>query len=322
MDFEKIYAKLPDSIKYNNYILDFFLKIPKKLQNLNKKSNQLNSQNQLLDLLFTSCDIKIKGNLRNVQLLYIELLRFVDNVCKKHDIDYWLEGGTLIGAVRHGGFIPWDDDIDLSIMRKDYEKLIKVLPEEISKYEYFKENCGLSLLIENQKNYFEGFRSVYDVDDENGFLDDNKFSFLQIAWLKPYVKIDLFPKDYLLEEKLESFKKDYVSTKYKFNQEVKNGKKVFWNEFNVVKKELGLVNTKTKYFADSIDVLQFKCPKDIKHTLEVQFGKNFMHIPNVIENHSLVPFIEHQFDSVDEMNEAFSKSISYLKEINDNFDFE
>lgn len=56
--------------------------------------------------------------------------------------------------------------------------------------------------------------------------------------------------------------------------------------------------------------------------MEVQFGKNFMHIPNVIENHSLVPFIEHQFDSVDEMNEAFSKSISYLKEINDNFDFE
>ena len=160
-----------------------------------------------MDLLFTSCDIRIKGNLRNVQLLYIELLRFVDNVCKKHNIDYWLEGGTLIGAVRHGGFIPWDDDIDLSIMRKDYEKLIKILPEEISKYEYFKENCGLSLLIENQKNYFEGFRSVYDVDDENGFLDDNKFSFLQIAWLKPYVKIDLFPKDYLLEEKLESFKR-------------------------------------------------------------------------------------------------------------------
>lgn len=346
MDFEKIYAKLPDFIKYNNYILDFFLKIPKKLQNLNKKSNQLNSQNQLLDLLFTSCDIQIKGNLRNVQLLYIELLRFVDNVCKKHDIDYWLEGGTLIGAVRHDGFIPWDDDIDLSIMRKDYEKLIKVLPDEISKYEYFKENCGLSLLIENQKNYFEGFRSVYDVDDENGFLDDNKFSFLQIAWLKPYVKIDLFPKDYLLEEKLESFKKDYVSTKYKFNQDVKNGKKVFWNEFNVVKKELGLVNTKTKYFADSIDVLQltsdliyetdkifplktikfegyeFKCPKDIEHTLEVQFGKNFMHIPNVIENHSLVPFIEHQFSSFEEMDKSFSKSISYLKEINDNFDFE
>lgn len=284
--------------------------------------------------------------IHKLQELELMILKDFIAICEKNNIEYFIYGGSALGAVRHGGFIPWDDDIDLSIMRKDYEKLIKVLPEEISKYEYFKENCGLSLLIENQKNYFEGFRSVYDVDDENGFLDDNKFSFLQIAWLKPYVKIDLFPKDYLLEEKLESFKKDYVSTKYKFNQDVKNGKKVFWNEFNVVKKELGLVNTKTKYFADSIDVLQltsdliyetdkifplktikfegyeFKCPKDIKHTLEVQFGKNFMHIPNVIENHSLVPFIEHQFSSFEEMDKSFSKSISYLKEINDNFDFE
>ena len=62
MDFEKIYAKLPDSIKYNNYILDFFLKIPKKLQNLNKKSNQLNSQNQLLDLLFPFNTIIFRNN--------------------------------------------------------------------------------------------------------------------------------------------------------------------------------------------------------------------------------------------------------------------
>lgn len=343
MNFEKLYVKLPDVIKYNKYILDFFLKLPKKLQNLNKKSNQLDSQNQLLNLLFTSCDIKIKGTLRNVQLLYIELLRFLDNVCRKHDIDYWIDYGTLLGAVRHGGFIPWDDDIDLSIMRKDYEKLIKVLPEEISKYDYFKENCGLSLLIENQKNYFEGFRSVYDVVDENGFLNEDKFSFMQIAWLKPYVKIDLFPKDFVLEEKLESFKKDYVSTKYKFNYDVKTGKKVFWDEFNKVKEELGLVNTETKYFNDSIDVLKFtpvwiyetdeifplktiefegykfKCPKNIDHALRVVFGKNYMHIPNVIENHSLVPFIEHQFDSVSEMDEEFSKDINYLKEINDNF---
>ena len=60
----------------------------------------------------------------------------------------------------------------------------------------------------------------------------------------------------------------------------------------------------------------------MKHTLEVQFGKNFMHIPKIIENHSLVPFIEHQFSSFEEMDKSFSKSISYLKEINDNFDFE
>lgn len=343
MDFEKLYSKLPGFFKYNRYILNLFLGLSKKLRKLNNKSNQLDSQNCMLDILFTSCDIKIKGNLRNVQLLYVELLRFINNVCKKHDINYWLDYGTLLGAFRHDGFIPWDDDVDLSIMRKDYEKLIKVLPEEISKYDYFKENCGLSLLIENHKNYFEDFKSVYDVDDENGFLARYRYSFLKIAWLKPYIWIDVFPKDYILEEKLEYFKKNYVSTKYKFNHDIKIGKKEFWNEFNRVKKELGLVNNKTKYFNDSIDVIElapvkiyetdkmfplktiefegyeFKCPKNIEYALEVEFGKNYMHIPNIIENHNFIPFIESQFNSIDEMNEAFSKSINYLKEINDNF---
>ena len=106
---------------------------------------------------------------------------------------------------------------------------------------------------------------------------------------------------------------------------------------------MGLVNTKTKYFNNSIDMLQlsrvevyetdkmfplktiifegyeFKCPNDTNHALEVEFGKNYMHIPNIIENHSIIPFIESQFNSIDEMNEAFSKAINYLKEINDNF---
>ena len=135
MDFEKIYVKLPEFIKYNNFILDFFLKIPKKIDKLNKRSNVAESQKKLFELILLNSDFKVTGISRNVQLLYLELLRFIDNVCKKHDINYWISDGTLIGAVRHGGFIPWDDDIDLSIMRDDYNKLIEVLPIEISKHE-------------------------------------------------------------------------------------------------------------------------------------------------------------------------------------------
>ena len=138
MNFEGLYSMLPDFIKYNHFILDFFLKVPKKLNNLNKKSKIIESQKQVIDILFSSYDLKSKGTLRNIQLLYLELLRFIDNVCNKYDIDYWIADGTLLGAVRHGGFIPWDDDIDLAMMREDYNRLIEVLPKEISNYEYLK----------------------------------------------------------------------------------------------------------------------------------------------------------------------------------------
>ena len=346
MDLEKLYSCLPDFIKYNNNILNFFLKIPKKIFKYNLERHQLESQNHLLKMLVIDGDIKFNGTLRDIQLLYVELLRFVDNVCKKHEINYWLDGGTLLGAVRHGGFIPWDDDVDLTMLRKDYNKLLEVLPLEISKHDYFKENCGLTLLIEGQKNYFSDFKSVYDVDNKEGYLNDDNFSFLQIAWLKPYVKIDFFPKDFLETEKISFFKKNYVSNKYKFNQKVKKGEYLFFKKLNEFNDKFGFVLNETPQFADSFDVIplapvrifetsktfplnkisfegyEFNCPNDVDYYLSLIYGKNFRDLPKVIETHNMADFVENQFASVDEMNEAFSKSVDYLKEINNNFDFE
>ena len=69
--------------------------------------------------------------LRKAQLRMLDILIEVDKICKKHNIPYWLDGGTLLGAVRHGGFIPWDDDLDISVMRKDYKRLRKALQKEL-----------------------------------------------------------------------------------------------------------------------------------------------------------------------------------------------
>jgi len=66
------------------------------------------------------------GQIRDVQLANLVLLLEFDYVCKKNNLKYWLDAGTLIGAVRHKGYIPWDDDIDTAMPREDYEQIIDI----------------------------------------------------------------------------------------------------------------------------------------------------------------------------------------------------
>ena len=73
-----------------------------------------------------------KKQLRDVQLIELEILLKFDHICKKYNLKYQLMSGTLLGAIRHKGFIPWDDDIDVCMLRKDYEKFLKYCtPEEL-----------------------------------------------------------------------------------------------------------------------------------------------------------------------------------------------
>lgn len=73
----------------------------------------------------------VKQNLRACQLKQLGILEEIDRICKKYDIEYWLDGGSILGAVRHGGFIPWDDDIDVAMRLEEMEKFIKVAPKEL-----------------------------------------------------------------------------------------------------------------------------------------------------------------------------------------------
>ena len=71
------------------------------------------------------------SDLREMQLRLLELLKTVDGICRRNGITYWLGSGTLLGAVRHGGFIPWDDDVDIEILRKDRKRFIKACNREL-----------------------------------------------------------------------------------------------------------------------------------------------------------------------------------------------
>ncbi|WP_018659159.1 LicD family protein [Allofustis seminis] len=70
-------------------------------------------------------------SLREVQHIELQILKKVTEICDRHAIDYWIDCGTLLGAVRHKGFIPWDDDMDIAMLRDDYERFVKVAPAEL-----------------------------------------------------------------------------------------------------------------------------------------------------------------------------------------------
>lgn len=78
-----------------------------------------------------------KNSLRHLQLIELEMLIEIDRICRKCGIKYTLDGGTLIGAVRHKGFIPWDDDLDVTFIHEEYEKFFEACKTELDKERFF-----------------------------------------------------------------------------------------------------------------------------------------------------------------------------------------
>lgn len=119
--------------------------------------------------------------LRRMQHRMTEMLVEIDKICRRHDLKYWLCSGTLLGCVRHGGYIPWDDDLDIEMLREDYEKLLKILPEELPEH--------LKLQTpDTDAGYFFQFAKVRDtrsyMEETNDY--DRIFQFKGIF-------IDIFP---------------------------------------------------------------------------------------------------------------------------------
>lgn len=97
-----------------------------------------------------------KLSVEDINKIQIKMLAYIDEICIENNIKYTLIGGSLIGAIRHKGMIPWDDDIDIGLLYEDYQKLIKVLAEK-------SEMAPYSLLNhERNKNYYFPFAKLVD----------------------------------------------------------------------------------------------------------------------------------------------------------------
>lgn len=116
------------------------------------------------------------STLRKAQLQMLDILKCIDKICRKHNIHYWLSSGTLLGAVRHGGFIPWDDDLDIEMLKEDYDKLLSILKTELPS-EFILQNSStekdypfLFSKIRNKKTIIkESF--IYKLKNEGLYID-------------------------------------------------------------------------------------------------------------------------------------------------------
>lgn len=166
-----------------------------------------------------SRDKKIK--LEEIKKIQIDMLLHIDAFCKLRGIDYYLMYGTLLGAIRHNGYIPWDDDIDIVMFRDDYEKFFL----DFNKKEYASKYHAIS--TENNSNYYLPMGKV--IDTTTILLEDMRDAF-PIG-----VYIDIFPIDNLPEDK-EKIK--CLLHQIRILTRLLSYKQSFWDERRSVKKNI------------------------------------------------------------------------------------
>lgn len=123
--------------------------------------------------------------MRNIEVeelkkIQIQILDVVDTYCRNNNVNYWIDSGTLLGAVRHRGYIPWDDDIDLGMLRKDYEVFVEKFNKSNSRYK-----C---CTMENTYDFPFAFAKV--MDTETVLYEPNKEEGIKLS-----INIDIFVYD-------------------------------------------------------------------------------------------------------------------------------
>lgn len=120
------------------------------------------------------------------------VLQEIDRICKKHNILYFADGGTLIGAVRHKGYIPWDDDLDIQMKRSEYMRFLQIAPIELAEGYYLH-------TAETRRGYPNTFARVVN-SHEISFMEEHMEKFYGCPYI---VGVDIFPMDTIPRNKQE-----------------------------------------------------------------------------------------------------------------------
>lgn len=135
---------------------------------------------------------KVSEKRKKIWSIQLEMVEIFDKVCKKYKLKYFLSGGTLLGAIRHNGYIPWDDDIDIMMPRKDYESFLNIASDEFDKKRFFVQSSRTERL------YYNGHIQIRN-NETTCFLKDNYYDLKLGKNLG--IWIDIFPYDLVKNEK-------------------------------------------------------------------------------------------------------------------------
>ena len=253
-----------------------------------------------------------KEILKKLHEAEIEILDEIARVCDENNIKYFIMFGTLLGAVRHKGFIPWDDDIDIAMMREDYMKFLEIAPKKL-KPKFFLDN------INNSKNWYLCFSKVKNrntifVEESVLEVDCSKNIFVDIFPID-YVKDNHLSKKLIFKEKIVEFLNSVMRTNT--FKKIESEKTYLVSKFMSNKTAMKLIDkiciskSKTNYlmffswglsgsfFAPKniffpltkidFEGKKYYAPKNSQEVLTVLYGENYMQLPPIEERRTHKP---------------------------------
>ena len=262
--------------------------------------------------------------LESLRNLSYELMKFFDNVCRKHNLSYWMCYGTLLGALRHEDFVPWDDDLDVAMMRQDYLKMIEVIPEEIKSHGLDNVKCDFKIDKRDKKSK-RWYQLSFYFDDIPGKI----------------IGIDVFPFDYI-DGDGEGIEDDYYDARAQFYKK-RDESDEFSDAVDALYSSLRLTMDEDEYYIPGVegvhgnvnmfslnilkkeDLLplenlkfgkyEFPAPHDTHLFLKQIYGKKYMKIPRKIRDHGRLT----KYKEIEGIEDKLNSAALQIKKANDNF---